>query len=361
MGERQRVMIARALSTAAELAAGGRADRQPRHPAQPRSARAAARAVPRAQSGDRARQPRPARGRLRRPRVRAARRQAVRLPARAALDSARSPLAGYGARRVKPETSCTSTACACAHGWCRSSSPSSGSRRAWRCCSPPRWRARASRARSRSFRAGSSATRPCSCWRATRRACPRACWRGSRRSPAFASLRRCWKRAPSASGPKGSESVELVGADSSLRQLGGALVRHTELEPFADIGAVLLPAPLAEPPRRDQVRQGSDAAAVRQQRACAAVRAAARKADRRPGGEPDRRRAAVLRPGNDRPDRARLAASSCSRPRAWKRQVRAALRAPGGRTLERASPPATTKGCSPRQRPRATSRRRCSR
>ncbi len=48
-----------------------------------------------------------------------------------------------------------------------------------------------------------------------------------------------------ATGPNGSESVELVGADSSLRTLGGALVRHTELEPFAGIGAVLLPAPLA--------------------------------------------------------------------------------------------------------------------
>lgn len=48
-----------------------------------------------------------------------------------------------------------------------------------------------------------------------------------------------------ATGPKGSESVELVGADSSLRELGGSLVRRTDLEPFADIGAVLLPAPLA--------------------------------------------------------------------------------------------------------------------
>ncbi len=48
-----------------------------------------------------------------------------------------------------------------------------------------------------------------------------------------------------ASGPRGSESVELVGADSSLRRLGGALVRRTELEPFAGVGAVLLPAPLA--------------------------------------------------------------------------------------------------------------------
>jgi putative ABC transport system permease protein len=48
-----------------------------------------------------------------------------------------------------------------------------------------------------------------------------------------------------ASGPRGSQSVELVGADASLRRLGGALVRHTELEPFGGIGAVLLPAPLA--------------------------------------------------------------------------------------------------------------------
>ncbi|HXN37957.1 MAG TPA: FtsX-like permease family protein [Solirubrobacteraceae bacterium] len=48
-----------------------------------------------------------------------------------------------------------------------------------------------------------------------------------------------------ASGPKGSESVALVGADSSLRSLGGRLVAHTELEPFANIGAVLLPARLA--------------------------------------------------------------------------------------------------------------------
>src|SRR5664280_1218980 len=48
-----------------------------------------------------------------------------------------------------------------------------------------------------------------------------------------------------ATGPKGAASVELVGADSSLKGLGGALVGHTELEPFAGIGAVLLPAPLA--------------------------------------------------------------------------------------------------------------------
>jgi len=46
-------------------------------------------------------------------------------------------------------------------------------------------------------------------------------------------------------GPKGSESVELVGADSSLTQLGGALVKRAALTPFAGLGAVVLPAPLA--------------------------------------------------------------------------------------------------------------------
>jgi putative ABC transport system permease protein len=48
-----------------------------------------------------------------------------------------------------------------------------------------------------------------------------------------------------ATGPRGSESVELVGADASLSRLGGALVRHTALSPFAGIGAIVLPAPLA--------------------------------------------------------------------------------------------------------------------
>jgi putative ABC transport system permease protein len=46
-------------------------------------------------------------------------------------------------------------------------------------------------------------------------------------------------------GPRGSASVQLIGADSSLSELGGALVRHTALRPFAGIGAVVLPAPLA--------------------------------------------------------------------------------------------------------------------
>jgi putative ABC transport system permease protein len=46
-------------------------------------------------------------------------------------------------------------------------------------------------------------------------------------------------------GPRGSEPVELVGADSSLSELGGTLVRHTALAPFGGVGAIVLPAPLA--------------------------------------------------------------------------------------------------------------------
>jgi putative ABC transport system permease protein len=49
-----------------------------------------------------------------------------------------------------------------------------------------------------------------------------------------------------ASGPRGSASVQLVGADPSLAQLDGALVRKTNLTPFAGIEAVVLPSPVAQ-------------------------------------------------------------------------------------------------------------------
>jgi len=42
-----------------------------------------------------------------------------------------------------------------------------------------------------------------------------------------------------------STSVQVIGADASLSQLGGTLVGHAALRPFAGIGAVVLPAPLA--------------------------------------------------------------------------------------------------------------------
>jgi putative ABC transport system permease protein len=46
-------------------------------------------------------------------------------------------------------------------------------------------------------------------------------------------------------GPAGSESVELIGADSSLSSLGGTLVRRTRLSPFGGIGAIVLPTGVA--------------------------------------------------------------------------------------------------------------------
>jgi putative ABC transport system permease protein len=60
-----------------------------------------------------------------------------------------------------------------------------------------------------------------------------------------------------ASGPRASESVELVGADSSLSALGGSLLRHIALSPFAGIDAIALPSPLAH--RLGVVKFGEEA------------------------------------------------------------------------------------------------------
>ncbi len=46
-------------------------------------------------------------------------------------------------------------------------------------------------------------------------------------------------------GPKGSESVELVGADENLLRLGGSLVHNVKQKPFGTIGFLVLPAPVA--------------------------------------------------------------------------------------------------------------------
>jgi putative ABC transport system permease protein len=55
-----------------------------------------------------------------------------------------------------------------------------------------------------------------------------------------------WEGSANIVGPRGGASVELVGADSSLSELGGTLVRHTELAPVAGVGAIVLPVPLAQ-------------------------------------------------------------------------------------------------------------------
>jgi putative ABC transport system permease protein len=47
-------------------------------------------------------------------------------------------------------------------------------------------------------------------------------------------------------GPRASESIELVGADSALSALRGTLLAHANLSPFGNIGALALAAPLAK-------------------------------------------------------------------------------------------------------------------
>ncbi|HEY7960656.1 MAG TPA: FtsX-like permease family protein [Solirubrobacteraceae bacterium] len=60
-----------------------------------------------------------------------------------------------------------------------------------------------------------------------------------------------------ASGPRGATSVQLIGADESLKALGGTLTRDSALAPFGGIGAIVLPAPLAR--RIGVVRFGQEA------------------------------------------------------------------------------------------------------
>ena len=132
-------------------------------------------------------------------------------------------------------------------------------------------------------------------------------------------------------GPKGSDSVELVGADSSLAELGGALVRHTAAEPVRRHRRGRAAGAAGAQARRDEVRRGSDVPADGRRRAGAAVRAAARKADRAADRQPDRGRAAVLRPGNER---------ACARPRhPHPRRARARPRSRGARGARARSPP----------------------
>ena len=97
MGERQRVLIALALSTEAQARARRRADREPRHPAHPRGARPAARSLPRAADGAAARHPRSAGGRVRRPGARTARRASRRIQAGSQAASAGRVAAGASA------------------------------------------------------------------------------------------------------------------------------------------------------------------------------------------------------------------------------------------------------------------------
>ncbi len=233
MGERQRVMIARALSTEPRLLARRRADGQPRYPARARSAGAAARAVPRARGRDRARQPRPAGGRVRRPGVCVARRQARLLragPAHAPVKP-RNVLHLYRVRlRARLLQECfavvgiaAGVALLFASQVATSSLSSSvaqlsrgivGNATLQLLARDPHGFDAGLLARVRAIEG-------------VRAAAP------------------LLEASTQASGPHGSESVELVGVDSSLSRLEGSLVRHASPSSFAGVEVVALPAPLA--------------------------------------------------------------------------------------------------------------------
>ena len=183
---------------------------------------------------------------------------------------------------------------------------------------------------------------------------------GARDRRACARRRRCWKPTPTRSGPGAASRSSWSARTRALTQLGGALVRHAELTPFGGIGAVVLPAPLAHAIGVTQVRPGSDPPARRAHRHGAAVRAAARTPDRRARGNPGGAGAALLRAGTDRRRRAREPhprAAGARRRSARARGAAADRRGPA-RTSSRS---ATTRRCSRRPPRRATSRPRCSR
>ena len=66
-----------------------------------------------------------------------------------------------------------------------------------------------------------------------------------RRVPGVRAAAPLLEASANAVGPAGSESIELLGAQESLDQLGGSLVRRLELETFGGVGGIVLTAPLA--------------------------------------------------------------------------------------------------------------------
>ena len=100
----------------------------------------------------------------------------------------------------------------------------------------------------------------------SRMASTRACSARVRAIPGVHAAAPLLEASANAIGPHGSESVELVGADSSLSRLGGALVRRTPLSSFAGVEVVALPAPFAQQARCHEVRAGSDVPAERARR-----------------------------------------------------------------------------------------------
>ena len=105
---------------------------------------------------------------------------------------------------------------------------------------------RAFRAAWVSSRTGSSATRRCSCWRATRTASPRARSRRCAAIPGVRAAAPLLEASANAIGPRAASRSSSSERDSSLAELGGsARASPGARTRSAGIGAIVLPAPLA--------------------------------------------------------------------------------------------------------------------
>ncbi len=103
---------------------------------------------------------------------------------------------------------------------------------------------------------------------------------GAPRSRACASAAPLLEATANAIGPEAQRPSSSSAPTRASRELGGSLLRHTALSPFAGIDAVVLPAPLAQQDRRDQVRPGSDLPGARARRRSRALRSSCTTADR---------------------------------------------------------------------------------
>ena len=127
-------------------------------------------------------------------------------------------------------------------------SRSSGSRSAWRCCSPRRWPARASPAR---WASSPAVRRPIASSSSTR-AIPRgfdeaAAGAGAARYPACWPRCRCSSSSANVIGPAGARSVDLIATDPRLCASPGlAAASLQRLRSSPGQRAIALPAPLAQ-------------------------------------------------------------------------------------------------------------------